>query len=132
MVLREARDLVVSSATVIALLVGTAAFVYGLRSGIGWIAGPPPPEAPGRVCERDDDGTPERPQADVAIPCLAGTWSRRPVTENTTFMCTMTQARLNGDGTSLRRCFGLSYRASSKRKFWMERRPLRSFAPQTR
>jgi hypothetical protein len=56
MVLREARDLVVSSATVIALLVGTAAFVYGLRSGIGWIAGPPPPEAPGRVCERDDDG----------------------------------------------------------------------------
>jgi hypothetical protein len=56
MTLREARTLMVNGATVIALLGVYFAVMYGLNVGLGWLAGEPESEAPGRVCERDDDG----------------------------------------------------------------------------
>jgi hypothetical protein len=53
---REARNLAVNGAALIALWGACAAFVYGPHMGIGWIAGPPRPDAPGEMCERDYDG----------------------------------------------------------------------------
>jgi hypothetical protein len=56
MTMREARNSVVAGAAVTAVLVVWLAVIYGLNVGREWLAGEPEPEAPGRVCERYDDG----------------------------------------------------------------------------